>query len=74
MTRTRFAPAPRASRTSVATTSGFVVAAYFAARAWQMLGLMTTSSPELTKRRMPPSLAIAVLTLAVTGAPWTTVM
>ena len=58
----------------MATTTGLVVAAYFAARAAQMLGLMTTSSPAETKRRIPPSLAIAVLTLTSTGVPCTTVM
>ena len=69
MTRTLLAPAWRASVTSAATTLGLVVTAYLGWRGWEMLGLITTTSPELTNFFMPPTAATARLTFELAEVP-----
>ncbi len=69
-TRTRAAPASRASFTTAPTTHGLVVAAYSYARpAVQTFGLMTTFAPFGTKRSIPPSAATARRTSASGSSP-----
>ena len=74
VTMTEPAPAARQRRTISATTSGLVVAACSGRRSHATLGLMTTVSPRVTKRDMPPISSRARRTSAagVAAVPWAT--
>jgi hypothetical protein len=69
VTTTRFAPASKAIFTTVATTSGFVLAAWIGMRSQPMFGFTTTMSPREMKRFIPPKASTARrVSTAVSGS------
>ena len=62
-TMTLRAPAPKQSRVTAATVSGWVVAARSGFLSKATFGLMTTTSPFWMKWATPPMVSIAALTI-----------